>query len=267
MCLLALSAEHGPESVVFASVSPSTSAIEDCIDWIQRLQRAFGGPNFVGAMELCGWGRYLASLYTYGASVPGEYMPDLDGAECILFWGYNPALSRLSHATATRAALHRGAKLVVVDPRRTGLAAKADPWLRVRPGTDAALALAIVDVMIERGWYEEAFVAVGPTPCSWSVATLAGSSVPAISPTTPTTGSGATEAPTATSPRTPLRAARSSSTRQRLAPTSTPAADIEHAASTWCCPRRRATRLAAAHPCPPRCATSPACPERSRRHC
>jgi anaerobic selenocysteine-containing dehydrogenase len=109
-------------------------------------------------MELCGWGRYLASLYTYGASVPGQYMPDLDRAECILFWGYNPTVSRLAHATATRAALHRGAKLVVVDPRRAGLATKAEPWLRVRPGTDAALALAITDVMIERGWYDETFV-------------------------------------------------------------------------------------------------------------
>jgi anaerobic selenocysteine-containing dehydrogenase len=47
---------------------------------------------------------------------------------------------------------------MVVDPRRAGLAAKADPWLRVRPGTDAALALAITNVMIERGWYDEAFV-------------------------------------------------------------------------------------------------------------
>ena len=143
---------------MFSSVSPSTSAIVDCVDWIQRLQRAFGSPNFVAAMELCGWGRYLASLYTYGASVPGQYMPDLDRAECILFWGYNPAVSRLAHATATRAALNRGAKLIVVDPRRAGLATKADPWLRVRPGTDAALALAITHVMIERGWYDEAFV-------------------------------------------------------------------------------------------------------------
>ena len=109
-------------------------------------------------MELCGWGRYLASLYTYGASVPGQYMPDLDRAGCILFWGYNPSVSRLAHATATRAALRRGARLIVVDPRRAGLATKADPWLRVRPGTDAALALAITDVMIERGWYDEAFV-------------------------------------------------------------------------------------------------------------
>ena len=156
--LCTLARDHGPESVAFSSVSPSTSAIVDCVDWIQRLQRAYGSPNLVTSMELCGWGRYLASLYTYGASVPGQYMPDLDRAGCILFWGYNPWVSRLAHATATREALRRGAKLIVVDPRRAGFAAKADPWLRVRPGTDAALALAIINVMIERHWYDEAFV-------------------------------------------------------------------------------------------------------------
>ncbi len=156
--LQTLATEHGPESVVFSSVSPSTSAIVDCIDWIQRLQRSFGSPNLVVSMELCGWGRYLASLYTFGASVPGQFMPDLDRAGCILFWGYNPVVSRLAHVTATREALRRGAKLVVVDPRRAGLASQADPWLRVRPGTDAALAMAIMGVMIERGWYDDAFV-------------------------------------------------------------------------------------------------------------
>jgi anaerobic selenocysteine-containing dehydrogenase len=77
--LLALARDHGPESVVFSSVSPSTSAIVDCVDWIQRLQRAFGSPNFVASMELCGWGRYFASLYTYGAPVPGQYIPELLG--------------------------------------------------------------------------------------------------------------------------------------------------------------------------------------------
>jgi anaerobic selenocysteine-containing dehydrogenase len=153
-----LARDHGPESVVFSSVSPSTSAIVDSVEWIHRLRQAFGSPNFVGPQELCGWGRFQASLYTYGAPVPGVYMPDLDRAECILFWGYNPAVSRLAHATATRAALRRGAKLVVVDPRRAGLAAKADPSLRVRPGTDVALALAMINVMVERGWYDQAFV-------------------------------------------------------------------------------------------------------------
>ncbi len=153
-----LAEAHGAESVVFSSVSPSTSAIVDSVDWIQRLQRAFGSPNLVASMELCGWGRYLASLYTFGAPVPGEYMPHIESAGCILFWGYNPMVSRLSHATATRAALRRGAQLIVIDPREAGFASKADPWLQVRPGTDAALAIAITGVMIERGWFDRPFV-------------------------------------------------------------------------------------------------------------
>lgn len=150
--------EHGRESVVFSVVSPSTSASDDSLAWVQRLTNAFGSPNLCEAMELCGWGRYLATQYTFGASVPGVYMPDLENAGCILFWGYNPNLARLSHATATVEALKRGARLIVVDPRRTGVAKKADVWLQVRPGTDGALALGMAHVMIERGWYDRDFI-------------------------------------------------------------------------------------------------------------
>ncbi len=153
-----LAAEHGPESVVFSCVSPSTSAASDMQVWIERLKNAFGSPNFCNAMELCGWGRYFATAYTFGAGVPGNYMPDLEQAGCILFWGYNPNLARLAHAVATTDARKRGARLIVVDPRRTGPANKADLWLRVRPGTDAALALGIAGVMIERGWYDVDFI-------------------------------------------------------------------------------------------------------------
>lgn len=151
-------AEAGPESVAFTVASPSTSASSDSLIWIERLMRAFGSPNQCMSVELCGWGRYGATMYTYGASVPGEYMPDLENAGCILFWGYNPNLARLSHAVSTAEALKRGAGLIVVDPRRAGPAAKADVWLRVRPGTDAALALGICRVMIERGWYDREFI-------------------------------------------------------------------------------------------------------------
>jgi anaerobic selenocysteine-containing dehydrogenase len=156
--LAALRDQHGAESVAFACASPSTSALSDSFDWIQRLRRAFGSPNFCVSMELCGWGRYLASAYTYGAPVPGLYLPDLERAGCILFWGYNPSVARLSHATATTKALARGARLIVVDPRRAGLARKAHAWLRVRPGTDGALALGIAGVMIDRGWFDRDFV-------------------------------------------------------------------------------------------------------------
>ena len=156
--LTAAASVAGPESVAFSSSSPSTSAISDAVDWVQRLIRAFGTPNYCTYVELCGWGRYLAPLYTFGTSVPGLYLPDLENAGCILFWGYNPSVARLAHATSTAAAVARGAKLIVVDPRKAGLAAKADHWLRVRPGTDAALALSMTHVMIENGWYDADFV-------------------------------------------------------------------------------------------------------------
>lgn len=153
-----IAVDHGPESVVFSVSSPSTSASDDSAAWIQRLMNAFGSPNLCGSMELCAWGRYLATQYTFGAGVPGTYMPDLEKAGCILFWGYNPNLARLTHATATMDALKRGARLIVVDPRRTGIAKKADLWLQVRPGTDGALALGIAQMMIENDWYDRDFI-------------------------------------------------------------------------------------------------------------
>jgi anaerobic selenocysteine-containing dehydrogenase len=157
--LLRLAQASGPESVVFSMASPSTSGILDSAEWVHRLRRAFGSPSLCGSVELCAWGRYFASSYTYGAPVPGMYLPDLERAGCILYWGYNPSVARLSHATATAAALKRGARLIVVDPRRVGLAHKADAWMRVRPGADGALALGIAHVMIERGWFDRDFIA------------------------------------------------------------------------------------------------------------
>jgi anaerobic selenocysteine-containing dehydrogenase len=108
--LLELSETHGPESVAFSSASPSTSAMSDSLEWLDRLRRAFGSPNMCGAVELCAWGRYFASSYTFGAPLPGVYMPDLEHAGSILFWGYNPSVSRIVHATATVEALGRGAR-------------------------------------------------------------------------------------------------------------------------------------------------------------
>jgi anaerobic selenocysteine-containing dehydrogenase len=153
-----LAKESGPESVAFTIASPSTSASSDSLIWIELLIHAFGSPNESLSMELCAWGRFGATVFTYGASVPGNYMPDLEHAGCILFWGYNPNLARISHAVATTEAIKRGARVIVVDPRRAGPATKADVWLRVRPGTDGALALSLAHVMIERGWYDRDFI-------------------------------------------------------------------------------------------------------------
>jgi anaerobic selenocysteine-containing dehydrogenase len=154
---------HGPEAVAFSQSSPSTTAIADSAPFIRRLMNAFGTPNFVSALDLCGWGRGFATRYVFGVSSvatgsAGGAMADIDESGCLILWGYNPSFSRITHATATVAGLKRGMKLIVIDPRHVGLANKADVWLRVRPGTDGALALGLANIMIERGWYDQKFV-------------------------------------------------------------------------------------------------------------
>ncbi len=146
---------YGPESVAFSVTSPSGTAISDAAPWIDRLMNAFGTPNNCYGTEICNWHKDHATRFTFGHGVAA---PDFEHTGCILFWGHNPSTSWLTHATGAVAARARGARLIVVDPRRAGLAAKADLWLRVRPGADGALALAIAGEMIEAGWFDREFV-------------------------------------------------------------------------------------------------------------
>jgi anaerobic selenocysteine-containing dehydrogenase len=150
-----IAAESGPEAVAFAITTSSGTAISDAGPWINRLINAFGSPNNCAAYEICSWHRDFATAFTTGGAMG---TPDYERAGCILLWGHNPSTSWLAAAGAVADARARGAKLVVVDPRRVGLAVKADCWLPVRPGTDGALALAICGEMIARGWFDDAFV-------------------------------------------------------------------------------------------------------------
>lgn len=154
--------EHGPEAVFFSQPSGSTTSIDDAGPWIRRLMNAFGTPNLSSSIDLCGWGRAFATRFTYGVGSVGAggggAMPDIEHTGCLILWGYNPSMTRLTHATAAVAAAARGARLIVIDPRHVGLASKADIWLRIRPGTDGALALGLAHIMIERGWYDRDFI-------------------------------------------------------------------------------------------------------------
>jgi len=146
---------HGPEAVAFAVTSPSGTAISDAAPWIDRLINAFGSPNNCYGTEVCNWHKDHATRYTFGAGIAA---PDFAKTGCVLYWGHNPSTSWLTHATGAARARSRGARVIVVDPRRAGLAAKADLWLRVRPGADGALALGIAGVMIDEGWFDAGFI-------------------------------------------------------------------------------------------------------------
>lgn len=147
--------ETGPESVAFSFSSPSATSISDALPWLERFVWNFGSPNIAWATELCNWHKDHMHKLTLGTGLP---VPDYANSDLIVLWGHNPEKVWLAQAEVIAKALGKGAELVMVDPRKSGMAAQAKQWLRVRPGTDGALALSVVRLLIEERGYDEAFV-------------------------------------------------------------------------------------------------------------
>lgn len=131
----------------------------DEVAWVADLFALhFGSPNNFGSGRAqCFRPRRVSSLWTYG----GYFTPDyLNHPKCIVLWGEQPDVSNHNMLLGWKVlkALKDHPKLVVVDLRRTNLARKADVWLRLRPGTDAALALAWLHVILKEELYDREFV-------------------------------------------------------------------------------------------------------------
>ena len=149
--LLAAKEKYGPESVVFGSGTTRGMA-----PYLNRFLNRFGSPTFMAPSNMSGGPIAIGALVTCGF---GLVDPDYAESRCILLWAHNPENSwpgLYMHDINT--GLKKGAKLIVVDPRRTRLAKKADHWLQVRPGTDTALVLCFINVLIQKGLYDKAFV-------------------------------------------------------------------------------------------------------------
>jgi anaerobic selenocysteine-containing dehydrogenase len=153
--LLEIKARYGPEAVVFPVATPTGTASNDFHFWAWRLANAFGSPNVVANTHICQWHRDHGSKYTYGVSTPP---PDYEHTRCMLLWGFNPQASWPAAAMQISRARAQGARIIVIDPRKTGIAEKADLWLRVRPGADGALALSMIHVLLEERLCDEPFV-------------------------------------------------------------------------------------------------------------
>ena len=124
--------------------------------WIYRFMGLFGTPNFISAGHMSGAPIALASALTAGCSLAD---PDYANSKCILLWAHNPKNSYPGiYNYFLRKGLKEGAKLIVVDPRGTSYARKADHWLQVRPGTDVALILCFINIIIENELYDKDFV-------------------------------------------------------------------------------------------------------------
>ena len=129
-----------------------------------QVQYFAGHPLFhaLGATRLqrtiCVETAYAGWRATLGA-VTGNDSNQMVGSELVVLWGINAAYSSINVMTLVKQARARGAHVVCIDPYRTRTAAQADEHLMVRPGTDGALALAMMHVLVREGRIDEGYVA------------------------------------------------------------------------------------------------------------
>lgn len=145
--------KYGPESL--AIYHGTGYGVCDAETMMYRLADAFGTPNVLGTTGLCMGATFSAGILTFGNIV----MPSFGASKCILLFGYNPSASSLpAERTIQRRKRAGETRLIVVDPRTTPLARMADIHARIRPGSDAALALGMLHVIIGEGLYNKDFV-------------------------------------------------------------------------------------------------------------
>ena len=120
-----------------------------------RLFSRLGASRLARTVCAAPSGAAAAGLY---GKMPGVALPDYAHAKLIVLWGVNPSVSGIHLVPHVYAAERAGARLVVVDPRRTPLAARADLHLAVRPGTDLPVALSVVRWLFENGRADTGFL-------------------------------------------------------------------------------------------------------------
>jgi thiosulfate reductase/polysulfide reductase chain A len=151
--LLELKQKYGPESVAFFphGVAPA---------FFSTLMKAYGTPNSAEpAFAQCRGPREVGYALTFGQGLGSPEPVDLDEAKVIVLIGSHIGENVFtSQVTAFAEGLARGAKLIVVDPRFSTAAAKADWWLPIRPGTDIALLLAWMNVLITENLYDKDYI-------------------------------------------------------------------------------------------------------------
>ena len=145
--------KYGAEAII---VGQGTG--RDYESHFSRFGNMLGTPNILTAGHMCYLSRTGATLITCGNLPICDYE---NNPECIVMWACNPLWTNPDEYKGAGfwQAYKNGAKLIVIDPRKGFLAKKADLWLQLRPGTDAALAMGFFHVIVEEDLYDRDFVA------------------------------------------------------------------------------------------------------------
>lgn len=146
-------AKYGSHSILFYAASGMSGLLNGISSEFWRL---FGGTTTVYG-NLCWPAGLEASRLTLGENKHNAPW-DLENAKLIVLWGKNPAESNIHQMLPIEKAQRNGAKLVVIDPRRTPSSERADLLLQPIPGTDGILALAVAKIIIAQGKQDIDFI-------------------------------------------------------------------------------------------------------------
>ncbi|OPY74247.1 MAG: Acetylene hydratase [Syntrophorhabdus sp. PtaU1.Bin058] len=154
--------KSGPGALIRFAGAPVSY---DGRDSFMQLMASFGSPNFAGVAHLCHVPRITAMKSVFGS--PPE--PDYAGTKMIIFWGTNPMGSTRygnyavegelgNFRSMIQTARAKGIKVITIDPVKSETGELSDMWVPIEPGTDLALALAMIHVLIEEDLYDSEFV-------------------------------------------------------------------------------------------------------------
>jgi anaerobic selenocysteine-containing dehydrogenase len=150
--LAAIVDQHGPEAWA-VSTSQWNTGTDHGLG--RRLMNHVGTPNWISGVALCAGNTAAINRMTYGWFP----WPDYDNTKCIVLFGHNPHKnSWVPIYNQIQRAKARGAKIIVLDPRKSENAEIADIWLPLRVGTDAAMCLGWLKVIFDEGLYDREFV-------------------------------------------------------------------------------------------------------------
>jgi anaerobic selenocysteine-containing dehydrogenase len=152
--MAAIKAQYGGEAILPFYYGGSNGLLTQNTNDAE-LWRRFGTSRL--ATTVCAAPTGAANLALYG-KMAGVVYQDYPQARLIVLWGVNPSASGIHLVPYIKEAQAAGATLVVIDPRTTSLAKKADLHLPIRPGTDLPVALALHRVMFEEGHADRAFL-------------------------------------------------------------------------------------------------------------
>ncbi len=148
--MLKIKNTYGPEAMVFSSTHNLSQPL------FENILYGFGSPNYGTQRSLCFNAMIVANLITYGMEEPAR---DYDQLQYLILTGRNLTEAISTSETSDLVdSIARGAKVVYIDPRFTKTASKASEWLPIRPGTDLAFHLAMINVIINEKLYNQSFV-------------------------------------------------------------------------------------------------------------